>query len=82
MASRYVRKIGWFLIVDLAFIACLAGLGLALSAMKIQRGNNFITDMLGPHGLVFGVLLPLAVYLIVPTVIIWIVAWVVSLFRK
>jgi hypothetical protein len=56
--------------------------GLAISAMKIQRGDNFVTDMLGPHGLVFGVVLPLAVYLIVPTVIIWIVAWAVSLFRK
>ena len=82
MASNYVRKIGWFLIGDLAFIACLAGLGLALHATSIQRGNNFVTDMLGPHGLAFGVVLPLAVYLIVPTVIIWIVAWAVSIFRK
>ena len=82
MTSRFVRKIGWFLIGDLVFIACLVGLGLALSAMKIQRGNNFVTDMLGPHGLVFGVVLPLAVYLIVPSVIIWIVAWTISLLRK
>ncbi len=82
MASTYVRKIGWFLIGDLAFIAFLFGLGFALSAMKIQRGNNFVTDMLGPHGLVFGVVLPLAGYLIVPAVIIWIVAWTISLFRK
>jgi hypothetical protein len=82
MASRYVRKIGWFLIGDLAFIACLVGLGLVLNAMKIQRGNNFVTDMLGPHGLVGGVVLPLAIYLIVPAVIIWIVAWAVSIFRK
>jgi hypothetical protein len=66
----------------LAFIAFLVGLGLAISAMKIQAGNNFVTDMLGPHGLVFGVMLPLAVYLIVLTVIIWIVAWAVSLFKK
>jgi hypothetical protein len=29
----------------------------------------FVTDMLGPHRLVFGVMLPLAVYLVVPTVI-------------
>jgi hypothetical protein len=62
MAPHYVRKIGWFLIGDLALIACLVGLGLALNAMKIQRGNNFVTDMLGPHGLVFDVVLPLAVY--------------------
>lgn len=82
MASRFVRKVGWFLIGDLVFIACLIGLGLALSAMKIQRGNNFATDMLGPHGLAFAVVLPLAVFLVIPTAIIWIVAWVISLLRK
>jgi hypothetical protein len=83
MASPvYVRKIGWFLIGDLALIACLFALGLALSAMKISGENNVVMVILGPHGLVFGVVLPLAVYLIVPTVIIWIVAWAVSLFRR
>jgi hypothetical protein len=82
MMSRFVRKVGWFLIGDLVFIACLIGLGLALSAMKIQRGNNFATDMLGPHGLVFGVVLPLALFLVVPTAIVLVVAWLVSLLRK
>jgi hypothetical protein len=56
--------------------------GKPIGFMKIQRGNNFVTGMLGPHGLVFGVVLPLAVYLIVPTFTIWIVAWAVSFFRK
>jgi hypothetical protein len=82
MASRYVRKIGCFVIGDLAFIACLITLGLALNAMKIPGRTVFVQDMLGPHGLLFGLILPLAVYPTVPAVLIWILAWAVSMFRK
>jgi uncharacterized membrane protein YjfL (UPF0719 family) len=82
MMSPTVRKIGWFLIGDLAFIAFLFVLGRVLNTMKIRRGSNFITDMLGPHGLVFGAVVPLAVYLLVLAAIVWIIAWATSSLRK
>jgi hypothetical protein len=83
MASRSVRKIGWLVAGDIALILILFAFGLVLSAMKIPiEGHPFLADILGAHGLIFGVVLPLAVYLLVPAVVIWIFAWVVANFRK
>jgi hypothetical protein len=70
MASRSVRKIGWFVAGDVALIL-----------IPIE-GHPFLADILGAHGLVFGFVLPLAVYLLVPAVVIWIIVWVVANFRK
>lgn len=83
MTSRSVRKIGWFVAGDIALILILFALGLVLSEMKIPvEGHPFLADVLGAHGLIFGVVLPLAVYLLVTAVVIWIIAWVVANFRK
>ena len=83
MASRSVRQIGWLVAADIALILFLFAFGLALSAMKIpMEGHPFLTDMLGAHGLIFGVVLPLAIYLLIPAVAIWIIAWIVSSLRK
>lgn len=83
MASRSVRKIGWFVAGNIALILILFALGLVLSATKIPiEGHPFLAVILGGHGLVFGVVLPLAVYLLVPTILVWIIAWVVANFRK
>ena len=55
--------------------------GLLLNVMKIPAHGLF-TDMLGAHGLLFGFLLPLAVYSLIPTILIWFIAWVVVAFYK
>ncbi len=83
MASRSVRKIGWFVAGDIALILLLSAFGLVLDALKIPMdGHPFITDTLGPHGLVFNLVLPLAMYILVPAIAIWIVAWIVTISRK
>lgn len=83
MASRAVRKIGWFVAGDIALIVCLIAFGLALRALKISReGHPFFTDIFGSHGLLFGVVLPLAIYLLIPAIVIWIIAWAVQDLRK
>jgi hypothetical protein len=81
MASRPVRKIGWFVAGDIALILFLFAFGVVLRAMKME-GHPFLTDMLGAHGLIAGVVLPLAIYLLVPAIVIWVIAWVVATFRK
>ena len=61
MASRLVRQIGWLVAADIALILLLFAFGLALSAMKIpMEGHPFLTNMLAAHGVIFGVVLPLA----------------------
>jgi hypothetical protein len=84
MASRSVRKIGWFVAGDIALILVLFAFGsVLLPAMKISRdGHPFLTDMLGEHGLLFGIVLPLAIYLLIPVTVIWFIAWIVAILRK
>ncbi len=68
------RKIGWFVAGDIALILFLFAFGLVLSAMKIPiEGHPFLTDIFGAHGLIFGVVLPVAVHLLIPAVVIWII---------
>ena len=50
--------------------------GLLLNVMKIAPHGLFM-DMFGAHGLLFGVLLPLAVCSLIPTILIGFIAWVV-----
>jgi hypothetical protein len=83
MASPSVRKIGWFVAGDLALILFLFAFGLALDALKIPaEGHLFLTGVFGPHGLIASTVLPLAIYLLVPAIVIWIIAWVVTTFKK
>jgi hypothetical protein len=81
-ALRSVRKIGWFLAGDVALILFLITFGLVLRAMKIPiEGHPFLADMFGQHGLLFNFVLPLAVYLLIPVAVIWVIAWVVAALR-
>lgn len=76
MASQVVRTIGWVVAGDVALILFLFAAGLLLNVMKIPAHGLFM-DMFGAHGLLFGFLLPLAVYSLIPTILIWFIAWVV-----
>jgi uncharacterized membrane protein YjfL (UPF0719 family) len=83
MGSRSVRKIGWFVVGDIAVILFLFAFGLVLRVMKIPiEGHPFLAVMFGGHGLVFGLVLPLAIYLLIPVAVIWFIAWVVVALRK
>ena len=58
-------------------------LSTALGALKISvEKNDFLTAVLGAHGIVFGLILPLAIYSLIPAVIIWGVAWVIAASRE
>ena len=76
-----MRKIGWFLVGDVALILFLFLFGLLLRAMRIPvDGHPLFTAMLGQHGVVFNFVLPLAFYSLIPIAVIWVIAWVVSRF--
>jgi uncharacterized membrane protein YjfL (UPF0719 family) len=79
--SRFVRKIGWFLVGDVALILFLFVFGVLLRAMRIPVDRHpFLTEMLGQHGVVFNFVLPLAFYSLIPVTVIWVIAWIVSRF--
>lgn len=83
MASRSVRKIGWFVAGDIALVLALFVFGLALDGLKIPiDAHPFLMRMLGPHGLIANILLPLAIYSLGPAIAIWIIAWVVTTSKK
>jgi len=72
-----------FVICHVAIVLILVAFGFALSALKISRqGLDMLSVILDPHGIVFGLLLPLLIYALVPTLIIWIILRIVSLLRK
>jgi hypothetical protein len=74
MASKLVRTIGWFVVGDAALILFLIAFGLLIHAMKIPA-QGFFKDTLSIHGPFFGFLLPLALYSLIPAVLIWFIAW-------
>jgi hypothetical protein len=81
MASQVVRTIGWVVAGDVALILFLFTFGLLLNVIKIPAHGLFM-DMFGAHGLLFGFLLPLAVYSLIPTVLIWFIACVVAVLQE
>jgi len=54
---------------------CLAGLGLLLAAMKIPiEGHPVVSILFGRHGFLFGLVVPLLLYSLVPLVVVSAVA--------
>jgi len=68
---------------DLAFILFLFIFGIAIRAMKIPMEEHPVLAVIfGGHGVIFGVVLPLAIYLLIPAIVIWAIAWFVSFLRE
>jgi hypothetical protein len=81
--SKFLRKLSWFILWDVALTALLFTTGLALKAMKISvNGHEVVASVLGPPGIVFGAVLPVLVYLLIPAFIIWIISWTVVSLRR
>jgi hypothetical protein len=75
----FTRFVLWYA----AVVVILAAFGLVLGALKIStQGNDVLTNILGPHGIVFGLVLPAMIYAFVPIFVIWIVSRIASLLRK
>ena len=76
---EFTRFLIWYIVVAVS----LAAFGLVLGAFKFSRQQHeILTGILGPHGFVFGLVLPLMMYAFIPILVIWIVARVVSTLRK
>jgi len=60
------------LLADICLALLIAGLGFLLTALKIpMQGHPVLSSLLGGHGLLFGLVLPLLLYSLVPLAIIW-----------
>jgi hypothetical protein len=75
----FTRFVLWYA----AVVVILAAFGLVLGALKISTQRNEVaTNILGPHGIVFGLVLPTMIFAFVPIFVIWIVSRIASLLRK
>ena len=66
---------GRIVLADVCLALLIAGLGLLLAAMKIpMEGHPVLFMLFGGHGLLFGLVLPLLLYSLVPLAAVWAVA--------
>jgi len=75
----FTRFLIWYIVVAFSLVA----FGLVLGSLKISRQQHpILTDILGPHGFVFGFVLPLMMYAFIPVFLVWIVVRLASVLRK
>lgn len=81
--SPLARKIGRFIIADIVLIVALIAFGMGLTLLRIPvNGHEALADLFGQHGILFGMILPVLIYLLIPAIAIWIVALVIAAFRQ
>jgi len=81
--SSPARKIGRFIVVDIVLVLALIAFGMALRLLKIPiNGHELLANLFGQHGILFGMILPMLVYLLIPATAVWIIALVIAAFKE
>lgn len=81
-ASSILRKLGWFVAAAAVGSGLLFGSGIFLNRLKISiEAHPMLAVLLGPHGIVYGLVLPLLIYSLLFGAALWITAWLVRAFR-
>jgi hypothetical protein len=71
------RIVGKLLLYDGALAGALFSIGAAVAQRRVSVQSDFLQRLLGPHGFLFGLILPLTVYILIGGA----VALVVALWR-
>ena len=83
MERSLSRVCGWVVLGDVCLVLLIFGFGVSLPAMKIPvEGHPVLTLFFGEHGILFGLVLPMLIYLLIPLAMLWAIAAVVGFLKE